>query len=175
MGDAIRLLPLAIPSVAERLKFQKFYDNLANNIRKLDPVTPIFFEPITFDNAIPVGFSHPPGGHRYANVSVLAYHYYKPPALGYGTIDHRIKDGKRLGIMSFLSEFGGSDGEILGRAQKSQQSWLYWIYKTYGKNWGASYRADRDRTKLNYEFHENGIDGNHSMTYLQRTAGKIID
>jgi len=22
-------------------------------------------------------------------------------------------------------------------AQKYQQSWLYWIYKSYGKNWGS--------------------------------------
>jgi endoglycosylceramidase len=66
----------------------------------------IFFEPITFDNDIRVGFSHPPGGNRYANKSVLAYHYYHPPALGYGTIDKRVEDGERLGVVSFLSEFG---------------------------------------------------------------------
>lgn len=69
----------------------------------MDPDTLIFFEPITFDNGVPVGFTHPPGGKRYADKSVLAYHYYKPPALGYGTIDHRVKDGKRLGVTSFLS------------------------------------------------------------------------
>jgi endoglycosylceramidase len=86
----------------------------------------IFFEPITFDNKIPVGFSHPPGGHRFANKSVLAYHYYAPPALGLGTIDSRIADAKRLGIPSFLTEYLGTNIDILDRAQKNQQSWLYW-------------------------------------------------
>lgn len=52
---------------------------------------------------MPAGFSHPPGGHRFADKSVFAYHYYHPPALGYGTIDARIQDGKRLGVPSFLS------------------------------------------------------------------------
>ncbi len=96
-------MPLAIPSVGERFKFQQFYDRLAQAIRAVDPDTLIFFEPITFDNKIPAGFSHPPGGHRFANKSVFAYHYYKPPALGYGTIDSRVEDGKRLGVLSFLS------------------------------------------------------------------------
>jgi hypothetical protein len=27
---------------------------------------------------------------------------------------------------------------VLQLTQKYQQSWLYWIYKSYGKNWGAS-------------------------------------
>lgn len=86
---------------------------------------------------VPAGFSHPPGGKRFANTSVLSYHYYKPPALGLGTIKSRVQDGKRLGVVSFLSEFGSSDSEVLELAQKYQQSWLYWIYKSYGKNWGS--------------------------------------
>jgi len=52
---------------------------------------------------VPAGFSHPPGGKRFANTSVLSYHYYKPPALGLGTIKSRVQDGKRLGVVSFLS------------------------------------------------------------------------
>jgi endoglycosylceramidase len=152
--------------MAERMKFQDFYDRLALAIRKVDTVTPIFFEPITFDNAIPVGFNYPPGGNRFRNLSVFSYHFYKPPALGFNTIDYRVKDGKRLGLLSFLSEFGDSSSDVLQRAQKYHQSWLHWIYKPYGKNWGSKAPSLIQGERVN---------ANLSMTYLQRTAGELID
>ena len=126
VGNAIRDLPLLFPSVAEKVHFQEFYDQLAWKIRSVDPDTIIFFEPITFDNNFPVGFTHPPGGFINQNKSVLAYHYYHPPALNLKTIYERIKDGERLGVPAFLSEFGSHDPEILNIAQQNQQSWLYW-------------------------------------------------
>jgi len=49
----------------------------------------IFFEPITFDNKISVGFTHPPGGHRFAHKSVLTYHYYHYYALQHLDYDRR--------------------------------------------------------------------------------------
>ena len=92
VGNAIRDVPLLVPSVAEKVHFQEFYDRLAVEIRKVDPETIIFFEPITFDQTTPVGFSHPPGGNAYRNKSVLAYHYYHPPAKNVKTIDARVRD-----------------------------------------------------------------------------------
>jgi hypothetical protein len=60
---------------------------------------------VTWDNTIKVGFSHPPGGKRYENQSLLCYHFYIPPALNTSTIQARINDAKRLGMTSIVSEF----------------------------------------------------------------------
>ena len=67
IGNFWRNPLLVVPSMGERLKLQSFYDQLSEKIRAIDPQTPICFEPVTFDNMIPTGFSHAPGGRRYAN------------------------------------------------------------------------------------------------------------
>lgn len=89
--------------MAERLKLQSFYDQLSLVIRKTDPSTPLCFEPVTFDNFVPSGFSHTPGGNRYRNQSILCYHYYQPPALNLKELDTYVKDAKKLRIGSMLS------------------------------------------------------------------------
>ncbi len=70
----------------------------------------MFFEPVTWDNFISVGFEHVPGGEIYQNRSVLSHHYYKPPDLG---VDEHFKarnnDVKRLKTAAFLTEFWGSN------------------------------------------------------------------
>jgi endoglycosylceramidase len=94
-----------VPSVAEMVHLQRFYDRISTAIRKVDKSHPICFEPVTWDNTVPVGFTHPPGGKRYQNESILCYHFYMPPSINLKAIKARVNDAKRLGISSILSEF----------------------------------------------------------------------
>ncbi len=57
---------------------------------------------------IPTGFSHAPGGKRYNNQSIFCYHHYQPPALSLKSLDTYVKDGKKLGVASLLSETFGT-------------------------------------------------------------------
>ena len=91
--------------MAERIHLQNFYDKVSAAIRKFDKNHPICFEPVTWDNTVPVGFGHPPGGNKYRNESILCYHFYMPPAVNLKTIQARVNDAKRMGIASILSEF----------------------------------------------------------------------
>lgn len=114
-----------------------------------------------------MGFTHPPGGKRFANTSVLAYHYEVPLDYTFNTIDARVKDGERLGVASFLTEFHIHSTEILEKAQKYQQSWLFWKYKPYGKDWGSTYPKDDPNNP------DVIIEENRTHTYLQRIAGEL--
>ena len=69
----------------------------------------------------------------------MAYHFEYQVDFTYDTIDARVNDGVRLGIPSFLTEYHIHSTELLERAQKYQQSWLFWKYKPYGKDWGSSF------------------------------------
>ena len=135
--------PLLIdPWVAESLNLQRFYDKLAAAIREIDNTHPICFEPVTWNNAIKTGFSHPPGGFRYKDESVFCYHFYNPPDFSTRAIDYLIKDAKRLQVSSILSEFNyKSDNAVkaLSTLHTNSQSWFFWFYKTFGKTWGSQY------------------------------------
>lgn len=137
---------LLIPSVAERVYFQDFYDRLSVAIRKVDPDTFICFEPITWDNGYRGGFSHPPGGKRYQNLSAYSYHFYSPPDKNLQkTIKARINDAKRLGVPSFLSEFWVKGFETIAQeVVKYKQSLMFWGYKDFGKNWGSSLSSEQN-------------------------------
>lgn len=80
---------------------------MVSSIREVDNDTNICFEPITFDFAFNTGFSHAPAGRKYANKSILCYHFEKPPVKGLPYLKARLRDGKRLGIPVLLSEYGG--------------------------------------------------------------------
>lgn len=96
-GDVWKDPSLLIPGVAERKLFQPAYDYIASRIHKVDTRHIIFFEPVTWDNMFPTGFSHPPGGAQYANRSVLSYHYYFPPDLSASsTVKARYNDSRTL-------------------------------------------------------------------------------
>ena len=103
-AGAIFKNPLLVdPWVAESLNLQRFYDRLAKSIRQIDDTHPICFEPVTWNNAIKTGFSHPPGGFRYKDQSIFCYHFYSPPDFSVKAIDYLIKDAKRLQVSSILS------------------------------------------------------------------------
>ncbi len=72
-------------------------------IRQIDPDTPICFSPVTFDNAVPTGFRHPPGGNRYRNQSIFCYHYYSPPEISLNAIHVNVKNAKKLQVPAIIS------------------------------------------------------------------------
>lgn len=45
-----------------------------------------------------------------------------------------VKDAKKLGIGSILSETYGNE-DTLKRAEELKQSWMYWIYKGFGNKY----------------------------------------
>jgi len=90
---------------ADHINLQPAYDIVATSIHKADPKRLVLFSPVTLSNFGP-GFTHPPGGEQYANVSVLAYHWYKPPQMGDGTFQATVftDAARRLNVASLLSE-----------------------------------------------------------------------
>ena len=57
-------------------------------------------------------------------------------------IDYLVKDAKRLQVSSILSEFSYKNAQTpiaLSKLLSHNQSWFFWDYKTFGKNWGSRY------------------------------------
>ncbi|KAL4499287.1 hypothetical protein ABPG72_006873 [Tetrahymena utriculariae] len=105
-GNIFKNPLLLIPGFADRLRLQDAYETVAQEIRKYDEDHIIFFEPVTWDNMIKVGFTQPPGGDKYSDRSVLAYHYYNPPDFVMELFFNEIiKDIQRLHVGGFLTEF----------------------------------------------------------------------
>lgn len=85
------------------------------------------------------------------------------------TIDYRVKDGEKLGIPSFMTEFGqGNLEDVLNKTYTYKQSWLFWGYKSFGKNWGSVHLLQEDEEMVN------GINNLLSPTYMQLTAGELV-
>ena len=80
---------------------------------------------------------------------------------------------KRLGIPVLMSEFGGNP-EVRQFVEDHIQSYFYWQYKDFGKNWGSSSNDDDD----GLVFRNGSINDRHvadvARTQLQRTAGHLI-
>lgn len=94
-----------VPGLSETFHLQEMYDRLAEAIRSVDPDHNICFEPVTWLNNFPTGFTHPPGGRRYENSSIFCYHYYNPPTVNLNAFMRaRMSDVKRLGGGGLLSE-----------------------------------------------------------------------
>ena len=124
--------------MAERVKFQQFYDSVVRGIREVDNDTNVCIEPVTFDFAFPTGFSHAPGGNMYRNRSIICYHYYSPPDTNVEkTLKRKLQDMKKLGIPVMLSEYEGTPA-ARQFAEDHQQAFFYWQYKDFGKNWGGT-------------------------------------
>ena len=186
VGNAIRNPFLLMPTVADRFKFQHFYDNVVSSIRQVDPDTNICFEPITFDFAFNSGFSHPPGGKMYKNKSILCYHFESPPVKpanqSLKTMNAKLRDMKRLGIPVLMTEFGGN--KIVKQFVEDHiQSYFYWQYKNFGKNWGSNgkltFTDPKEEGGLglvnpNGTINDAEVPG-VARTILQKTAGHLIE
>jgi endoglycosylceramidase len=104
-GDVFADPALFLPGVADRVHLAPFYEEVAAAIRLADPSASIFFESVTWDDVV-CGFEHVPGGNEFADLSVLSYHYYRPPNLSpREAMQHQMQECRRLGCRCFMTEF----------------------------------------------------------------------
>ncbi len=141
-GDTVNNPKLLLPSYADKNMLQPAYDYIANKIRQVSEDVLVFFAAVTWDDIIPNGFTHAPGGtdadsEAASAHSVFAYHYYEPPQLDEKTyFTTRVKDAQRLHTGSMLTEFERSDPtpgnetdpyvETADAADTYLQSWTMW-------------------------------------------------
>lgn len=130
------MIPLK-PFSADYKNMQPQYDKLNDAIRKEHEEALIFFAGVTWDD-FGVGFSHVPGGDKYANRSVVAYHYYNPPQLPmpYTSFQFYFQTtkAKKLGSGSMLTEFCSdlmTPKDVADSADAYLQSWATWEWKSF--------------------------------------------
>ncbi|KAK3286242.1 hypothetical protein CYMTET_6190 [Cymbomonas tetramitiformis] len=109
-----------IPDVGERV-LQRAYDRLMEHIRPVAQDALVFFAGPTwmrtgnwFVDALPLGFTHAPGGAEYANRSVSAFHYYEGPQEKGRTAEYiaqQLRDAQKLQTGLFLTETGGGSSK----------------------------------------------------------------
>ncbi len=137
-GNIWKNISLLAPGNAERVFLQKAYNYVSGRIRDIDDRHIIFFEPVTWDNIFPTGFSEPPGGPSYANRSIFSYHYYSPPDVtAQSTIYSSFKDSRFLNVGGMLTElaiqkdgaFPKSSVKAFKSCDRYRQSWILWTYK----------------------------------------------
>ncbi|KAA0161286.1 hypothetical protein FNF31_03900 [Cafeteria roenbergensis] len=138
---------LLLPGVADRENLQPFYSALGSAVVAADPRMPVFFESVTWDDFVPVGFNTTPTADPAK--SGLSFHYYDLPNFNADLqVASRLDDARRLGVGAFLTEFNIGDGamkpgslnETLAVADAHTMSWLGWEYKPMveitGWGWG---------------------------------------
>jgi hypothetical protein len=104
-GDVFSNPLLFLPGVADKRNLAPFYEKLQAAVRSVDRERILFFETITFDN-FRCGLKTVPGGKEWQNKTVLSYHYYTPPNFSTRqTFAERIRESRRLGCGSMLTEF----------------------------------------------------------------------
>lgn len=85
-----------------------------------------------------------------------------------------------MGVAAILDEFG-QGGATVDEAEKFRQSWMFWGYKSFGKNWGSGspVASILGYSQPQYMYHENGTLGAVSSTltptYMQHVAGILRD
>lgn len=202
-GDVLAEPRLIIPSVADRIRLQPAYDVIARTIRAIDKSTLIFFAAVTWDDIVPVGFDHAPGGDENAPTSVFAFHFYEAPQFDTETYFRtRSEDAARLGTGIMLTEFeraNNADDDInaaddlfervCDACDNRRISWASWEYKTFCKETpeslaGSSQQAAFGSCKTGYGGHiwiwnEDGTPHvptarRIARTYAQKIQGTAI-
>eukprot|EP00931_Biecheleriopsis_adriatica_P023946 TRINITY_DN15012_c0_g1_i2.p1 TRINITY_DN15012_c0_g1~~TRINITY_DN15012_c0_g1_i2.p1 ORF type:complete len:685 (+),score=124.34 TRINITY_DN15012_c0_g1_i2:75-2129(+) len=130
------IVPPPNPHNADKLNLQPAYDRVSAAVRAVDDNVLIFFAGVTSDNFGP-GFTAAPGGAQYANRSVLAYHFYKPPQTSAkDQVHNNLAAARRLGTGAMLTETSDGDGlmeikEAADAADVGLQSWAGWEWKNF--------------------------------------------
>jgi endoglycosylceramidase len=135
-GDAVADPLLLIPGVADNVNLQPFYDIIGPVIRAADPNRTIFFDSVTWDDFIPVGFNTTPAS---LPNTVFSFHFYIPPQFSVSDqFATRAADAARLGSGLFLTEFDiGAGGNISAMVETMdyvdmyRTSFMGWEYKTF--------------------------------------------
>jgi endoglycosylceramidase len=172
-GDIFSNPTLLVPGVADSVNLQYFYDVVSSGIRSTDDKHIIFFESTTWDDTVPVGFTHVPGGDGWASKSALSYHFYVPPNLNRESqFAARAKDAARLKCGAMLTEFNFVPDENLTMdlADQYLQSWIGWEFKPFFPITGYGYNIyNQADGKLNTRMVET-----MTRTYARAIAGRTL-
>jgi len=165
------------PTYADHYNLMPMYDYLNDYIRKNDTNHLVFFQSVTWDDMIPVGFSHPPGGEQYGNRSVLSYHYNEQVNFNLDwQVKARFNDRNRLQCGSMCTEFGScpsSQKEFddmesqMNVFDEYLESWIGWSSKLFGNYTGDCGTLYDNNGVLNMRVVEK-----LSRTYAQAVAGR---
>ena len=163
-GDVFYRPDLFLPFVANNYNLLPMYDKVSAAIRKVDPNTLIFFEPITW-SAFGTKFKRVPGGEQFQNSSIVSYHYYIPPCtLQEAFFPDMMKDMKRMNAGGMITEWDAIHNttanmvdmvKTMKYANMYKQSWCAWAYDGWLKSYPMS--------KL------------LSQTYVRKVAGKVVE
>lgn len=118
------------------------YDALAARIREEVPDALIFFAGQPGDrtgdakkDAVPQGFTHPPGGTEHAQNSVLAFHFYTGQNTWHtkSYLETRLSDAAELGVGTFMTESCCVDllWQLAPEAEQLGISWAHWEWKDF--------------------------------------------
>eukprot|EP00930_Biecheleria_cincta_P027287 TRINITY_DN19170_c0_g1_i1.p1 TRINITY_DN19170_c0_g1~~TRINITY_DN19170_c0_g1_i1.p1 ORF type:complete len:706 (+),score=118.20 TRINITY_DN19170_c0_g1_i1:281-2119(+) len=188
--DPLIIVPPPNSHNADRLNLQPAYDRVQAAVRAVDEDVLIFFAGVTSDDFGP-GFTAAPGGKQFANRSVLAYHFYKPPQRSASAqVERNLAAAKNLGTGAMMTETSDGDGpqeikEAADAADAGLQSWAGWEWKSFFREaaddvypmsqlgkWGAG--------KTGYGPHWHGADPKASFqeanarTFASAVAGDIV-
>jgi len=158
-------------------------------VREVSPDVLIFFAGVTADDLGP-GFTAAPGGAQFANRSVLAYHFYKPPQLSAKSqVSEFTQAARRLGTGAMMTETSDGDGlmnirEAADGADGGAQSWAGWEWKSFcreGHSAEVSQLGSWGACKTGYGPVWQGSGGpdvafisDNARTYATAVAGDIV-
>ncbi|XP_065910588.1 endoglycoceramidase-like isoform X2 [Dysidea avara] len=186
-GDVYRHPDQLEPHIADKVNLSPMYTRLHQAIREVDN------SHVPFNGFANTGLTEGPGGSLYNDRQVLAYHLYcvlldkngEPfnarlcQGLEKETLKIREEDGKKLGVATFMTEWGAyddtpphskelSDGEhITGLADDLLQSWIYWQFKGYHDITTQSSVAEG-------LWFSNGTLNNDKLKMLSRTYAQAV-
>lgn len=176
-GNVVRDPLRLIPTLADRYNLMPMYDNLNGVIRKEDGEQIVFFQSVTWDDFIPVGFDHAPGGEQFGNRSALSYHFNQQVNFDVEwQVNSRLRDRKRLQCGSMCTEFGtcpSSQKEFddlefqMNVFDEHLESWIGWSSKLFGNYTGDCGTLYDNNGNLNLKVVEK-----ISRTYAQAVAGR---
>lgn len=190
------------PKVADSKNLEPLYEEIHAAIRPVDDEHILFFEPTVAITSLPLEkFSHTglkqgPGGPKYNDRQVLAYHDYcfllTPDGQPLVNNSCRDTDGKlfhtrmddlaRLGVAGFVTEWGalangtGKDAaeawHVTGNADLYLQSWIYWSLKSYHDI--TTQASTRDGHVLEGLWRPDGSLDTAKLSLLTRTYAQAV-
>ena len=130
-------VPFPSPDNADARNLQPLYEKVHAAVRAVDDDVLVFFAGVTWDD-LGFGFTAPPGGAAYANRSVVAYHYYKPPQISvpFQFTVYQLA-ARRLKTAAFMTESDHAPGrevavgDVGDGADAALQSWATWEWKNF--------------------------------------------
>ncbi len=141
-GDIYRDPLMLIPGAADRYKLQPLYDEINTAIREVDEDKLILFQGVTWEVVLPIGekygFTSNPGGERWVNKSVLAFHGSVLPNITPNDkyFSWKKSEMQRLGTGGWMTETAQGKIPLL---EEFKISYMHWAYKLFSDlTWDVS-------------------------------------